>query len=640
MPKLLPDQSFYPSPTMAMQAPAGDARLRGDAESRPGRPDALAVLDVDPSSPAYGAQIGQVDMPGAGDELHHFGWNACSSCLCPYSPHPHMERRYLVVPGMRSSRIHILDTKPDPRRPRIVKVIEADEVLRKTGYSRPHTAHCGPDGIYINALGNGDGDGPGGSSCSIRDLRDQGPLGARARPAVPRLRLLVASRPRHDDHQRVGDAEHGGGRREPGAAPRRQVWPCAARVGSQQPAPRADARPRRGTADGAGAAPGARPDRGLRLRRRGHLPEGSLGLDLALVPRRQARAPWRVRKVIEIPAEPAAPDDLPPLLKGFGAVPPLVTDINLSLDDRFLYVSCWGTGELRQYDVSDPFNPVGPARCRSAASSRRTASRAAGQPLNGGPQMVEISRDGKRVYVTNSLYRAWDEQFYPDGIKGWMAKVDAHAGAAASRSIPRGSCIRRHAAAPGAARRRRRLLRFLLLRVRCVMTSAMTTSWAVLLALGAFHGVNPGMGWLFAVALGMQERRRGRGAAGARAARRRPRAGHCRRRRRGAGDRRRHADRPAPLGSPACSSRSASCDSSGISIRAGRACGWASGADRVVVPDGDGPWRGPDGAARGPGPVDWRWGRASAATCIAGRARRPRSWPRACTPPAIWPRLR
>jgi hypothetical protein len=35
------------------------------------------------------------------------------------------------------------------------------------------------------------------------------------------------------------------------------------------------------------------------------------------------------------------------------------------------------------------------------------------------------------------------------------------------------------------------------------------TSWAMLMALGAFHGINPGMGWLFAVALGMQERRRG-----------------------------------------------------------------------------------------------------------------------------------
>jgi hypothetical protein len=40
------------------------------------------------------------------------------------------------------------------------------------------------------------------------------------------------------------------------------------------------------------------------------------------------------------------------------------------------------------------------------------------------------------------------------------------------------------------------------------MTSEMSSSSAMLLALGAFHGINPGMGWLFAVALGMQERRR------------------------------------------------------------------------------------------------------------------------------------
>jgi methanethiol oxidase len=39
--------------------------------------------------------------------------------------------------------------------------------------------------------------------------------------------------------------------------------------------------------------------------------------------------------------------------------------------------------------------------------------------------MVEVSRDGRRIYVTNSLYRTWDEQFYPDGIRGWMAKLDA-----------------------------------------------------------------------------------------------------------------------------------------------------------------------------------------------------------------------
>jgi len=44
--------------------------------------------------------------------------------------------------------------------------------------------------------------------------------------------------------------------------------------------------------------------------------------------------------------------------------------------------------------------------------------------LNGGPQMVEVSRDGRRVYLTNALYTPWDAQFYPDGIRGWMAKID------------------------------------------------------------------------------------------------------------------------------------------------------------------------------------------------------------------------
>jgi len=66
---------------------------------------------------------------------------------------------------------------------------------------------------------------------------------------------------------------------------------------------------------------------------------------------------WAARKVITIPAEPANPDQLPPALQPFGAVPPLISDLALSVDDRYLYVSCWGTGELKQYDVADPFHP-------------------------------------------------------------------------------------------------------------------------------------------------------------------------------------------------------------------------------------------------------------------------------------------
>jgi selenium-binding protein 1 len=134
---------------------------------------------------------------------------------------------------------------------------------------------------------------------------------------------------------------------------------------------------------------------------------------------------WQIEKVIEIPAEPADPELLPPLLQGFKAVPPLVTDINLSLDDRFLYVSCWGTGKLQQYDVSDPFHPKKASSVRIGGIVRQAAHPSKpDKPLHGGPQMVEVSRDGKRVYFTNSLYAAWDEQFYPAGVGSWMAKLD------------------------------------------------------------------------------------------------------------------------------------------------------------------------------------------------------------------------
>ncbi|MBA2702418.1 MAG: selenium-binding protein, partial [Blastocatellia bacterium] len=92
-----PDPTFYPSPLLAMQAPPEKiAYVVAFNPNSDGRPDALTVVDVVPGSPTYGQLVGRLDMPTAGDELHHFGWNACSSALCPYAPHPHIERRYLV----------------------------------------------------------------------------------------------------------------------------------------------------------------------------------------------------------------------------------------------------------------------------------------------------------------------------------------------------------------------------------------------------------------------------------------------------------------------------------------------------------------------------------------------------------------
>ena len=156
-----PDPTFYPSARLAMEAP--QERLAYVAVLNPGtgEPDAMTVVDCDPNSASYSQVVHSLEMPHVGDELHHFNWNACSAALCPSSAHPHLERRYLVVPSLANSRIYIIDTQPDPARPRIVKTIEPEQVQR-AGYSRPHTVHCGPDAIYVSALGSAEGDRPGG----------------------------------------------------------------------------------------------------------------------------------------------------------------------------------------------------------------------------------------------------------------------------------------------------------------------------------------------------------------------------------------------------------------------------------------------------------------------------------------------
>jgi selenium-binding protein 1 len=60
------------------------------------KPDYLATVDVDPSSPSYSSVIHRLPMPFVGDELHHSGWNSCSSCHGDAS----VDRRYLVLPSL------------------------------------------------------------------------------------------------------------------------------------------------------------------------------------------------------------------------------------------------------------------------------------------------------------------------------------------------------------------------------------------------------------------------------------------------------------------------------------------------------------------------------------------------------------
>jgi selenium-binding protein 1 len=328
------------------------------------------------------------------------------------------------VPGLRSSRIHILDTKPDKRKPQIVRVLEPAEVADKAGYTRPHTVHCGPAGIYVVSLANAQGEAPGGIFLMDHETFDiRGPWEIDRGPQE-----LAYDGWWHLGYDTVVTSEWGlPATFENGLVPevllggqyghRLHFWDMNTRKHKQV------------------VDFGAENQLVFELRP-AHDPTKAYGFVNSVISLKDLSASiwtwyregdqWAARKVIEIPAEPADASLLPPMLKGFGAVPPLVTDIALSLDDRFLYVSCWGTGDLRQYDVSDPMKPELTGTVRIGGIVARATHEAAGQrPLHGGPQMVELSRDGSRVYFTNSLYGAIDEQFYPDGLNGWMVKLDA-----------------------------------------------------------------------------------------------------------------------------------------------------------------------------------------------------------------------
>jgi methanethiol oxidase len=417
-----PDRSFYPTAKMAMKAPREElAYVAVINPTGDGRPDALAVLDLNPKSPDHGQIVGRLDLPHAGDELHHFGWNACSAALCPTMPHPHLERRYLIVPGLRSSRMYVVDTKPNPREPRIVKTIQPEELHAKSGYSRPHTIHCGPDAIYVSALGAPSGDGPGGIF-----MLDHTNFDVKGKWEVDRgPQHLAYDFWWHLSHDTMITSEWGTPNMvEDGVNPELLL---GAKYGHQIHV--WDMRTRRHQQ---ALDLGSEHQITLELRP-AHDAKKAYGFVGVVTSLKDLSASvwlwyreknsWAIKKVIEIPAEPADPALLPPILKGFGAVPPLVTDINLSLDDRHLYVSCWGTGEFQQYDVSDPFKPRLTGSVHMGGIVRKAAHPRTGA-LNGGPQMVEVSRDGRRVYVTNSLYLAWDAQFYPEGIRGWATKLD------------------------------------------------------------------------------------------------------------------------------------------------------------------------------------------------------------------------
>ncbi|XP_028404277.1 methanethiol oxidase-like [Dendronephthya gigantea] len=388
------------------------------------KPDYLATVDVDPQSPDYCKVIHRLPVLHLEDELHHSGWNACSSCHGDSS----RKRDSLIMPSIISSRIYIFDVAKDPRAPRIRKVIEPEEVFEKTGLAYPHTSHClGNGDIMISAMGDPEGNAKGGFI--LVDGKNYSVKGNWEKQTTefgydfwyqPRHNVMISSEwaepkafcsgfhPQHVTDGKYGNSIH--------------VWDWTTRELKKSIHLGED-----------GKVP-------LELRFL-HDPDANLGYVccalsstvFAYHPNKNGE--WVAEKVISIPSKKVEGWSMPEM-------PGLITDILISLDDRFLYLSNWLHGDIRQYDITDRLNPklvgqvfIGGSIAKGGKvkvikdhelKEQPEAAYAIGKKIQGGAQMIQLSLDGKRLYLTTSLFSIWDKQFYPDMIKNgsMLLKVD------------------------------------------------------------------------------------------------------------------------------------------------------------------------------------------------------------------------
>lgn len=384
-------------------------------QSEVGKHDYVTTVDVDPSSPTYNQVIHRTVMPYANDELHHSGWNSCSSC----HGDPSQKRDKLVLAGLTSDRIYVIDVDSNPRAPEIYKIIEPNE-LRDLDLSAPHTLHCLADGdVMVSTMGDAQRRAKG--SFALIDTRDWKVKGSWCQKDQetafgydfwyqPRHNVMVSSEWGSPsafgngfslDHVAAGLYGHS-----------LHVWDWKERKRIQ-------------TLD-LGVNEGMMPLETRFL----HDPdkkEGFVGCALSSNVFRfyYEEGKWKAEKVIDIPSWKVSGWALPEM-------PGIITDILISLDDRFLYLSNWVQGDIRQYDISDPSKPklVGQLYIGGSAASGGNVTILEGgdvqapEPLvmrgkrvEGGPQMLQLSLDGRRLYVTTSLFTPWDRQFYPEMTK-------------------------------------------------------------------------------------------------------------------------------------------------------------------------------------------------------------------------------
>jgi selenium-binding protein 1 len=318
-------------------------------------PDFIAVIGTDPHRSDFGKIVDRVDMPKTGDELHHFG----------YSP----DQKRLIVPGLFSNRVHVFDVKGGGKKLRLRAVNE--DLVADSGYVVPHGVMAMHGKLLAPMIGAAtDSTLPGG----VVELDDKtgaferyfGPGPERAAGGLePRYMYDFAMTP---DAKRAISTTFGppalcGGGIDPTClGDEVAVWDFEQEKVIQ-------------TAD-LGANNGALMVRFVA----GH------GVRRAFINTPGTSAVWLADDddhdgVFDF-QQVLGPDD--------GLLIP--ADLLLSYDGRYMYVTNWFGNTVQQYDIADPFEP----KLNSIVSLPH-------------PNMLRLSRDDKRLYVTNSLLSTWDD---------------------------------------------------------------------------------------------------------------------------------------------------------------------------------------------------------------------------------------
>lgn len=317
-------------------------------------PDFIAVIGADPQQSDFGQIVNRVDMPNVGDELHHFGYSA--------------DQQRLIAPGLFSNRIHVLDIDDDGSTMTMSAVNE--DLVADSGYAVPHGVMAMHGMLLAPMIGAAsEATQPGGivqlddRTGEFVDYFGPGPEREAGEPG-PTYMYDFAMTP--DDEWGISTAFGPPALCAPGIDPsclgdEVYVWNAHDEAVVQ-------------TAN-LGANSGALMVRFVRddgARRAFINTPGTSAVWLAADD--DADGEFDFQQVL-------GPDD--------GVELPV--DMLLSYDNQTLFVTNWFGNTVQQFDVSDPFHPV-------LVSTVEVPH----------PNMLRLSPDDSRLYVTNSLLTTWD----------------------------------------------------------------------------------------------------------------------------------------------------------------------------------------------------------------------------------------